>query len=155
MAMGALILVDLVIRATDLNSMYTDEGMFSRIEICRRVASIWNWSFHFGSGSWGYQAMLFGIAAVLAIALVLGFETRLAAISSWLMLVSLHHRVPPILSGADILLRMLLFWATFLPLDRAWSLHSLLQKQRGGTKGQNDEGRVLSVASGAILLQMA
>lgn len=148
MGIGVLLLVDLAIRATDLNVMYTDDGMFSRAEICRRATTIWNWSFHFGSGSAGYQAMLFGIAAVLALALLVGFETRLAVIGSWLMLVSIHHRVPPILSGAENLLRMLLFWAMFLPLARAWSV----DRWRAGGGAQ---GPVLSVASAAILLQMA
>jgi len=94
-AVAALLLIDLAIRAFDLNVMYTDDGMFSRAEICRRATTIWNWSFHFGGGSPGYQALLFGIAAALALALLLGFETRLAVIGSWLMLVSIHHRVPP------------------------------------------------------------
>jgi hypothetical protein len=53
MAMGALLLVDLAIRATDLRVMYTDAGMFPRAEICRLASNIWNWSFHFGSGSLG------------------------------------------------------------------------------------------------------
>src|SRR5689334_7578495 len=37
LALGALLLVDLAVRATDLNVMYTDDGMFSRAEICRRA----------------------------------------------------------------------------------------------------------------------
>ena len=155
MAVGALLLADLAIRATDLSGMYTDDGMFSRMEICRRVSTIWNWSFHFGSGSWGYQAALFGVAAILALALLVGFETRLAAIGSWLMLISLHHRAPPILSGADVLLRMLLFWAMFLPLERVWSLDRWLDGRRGRADLRGGERHVLSVASAAILLQMA
>src|SRR5207249_283346 len=122
MIMGALLLADLAVRATDLNAMYTDEGMFSRALISRLASSVWHWSFHFGGGSAAYQSMLFGIAAALAIALLIGFETRLATIGSWLMLVSIHHRVPPILSGAEILQRILLFWAMFLPLERVWSV---------------------------------
>jgi hypothetical protein len=149
-AMGALLLADLAIRATDLKAMYTDEGMFPRGEICFHYTTFWNWSFHFGSGSWAYQAMLFGIAAALALALLAGFETRLAAIGSWLMLISLQHRVPPIGSGADALLRMLLFWAMFLPLNRAWSLD-----RRRGSALHGGQAPVLSVASAAILLQMA
>ena len=155
MAMAALLLADLTIRATDLRAMYTDDGMFSRALICRLATTIWNWSFHFGSGSWGYQAMLFGIAAVLALALLVGFETRLATLGSWLMLVSLQHRVPPILSGAEILLRMLLFWAMFLPLGRVWSVDRWLDKRRGTVVIQDRQTQVLSVASAAILLQMA
>jgi hypothetical protein len=155
MAMGLLLLAELAIRATDLNVMYTDDGMFPRAEICRRATTIWNWSFHFASGSGGYQAMLFGLAAGLAMALLAGFETRLAAIGSWLMLVSLHHRVPPILSGAEILFRMLLFWAMFLPLERVWSLDGWLDQRRGRAAIPGDKAHVLSVASAAILLQMA
>jgi hypothetical protein len=155
MAIGALLLVDLAIRAGDLSAMYTDDGMFSRAEICRRATTVWNWSFHFGGGSWGYQAMLFGIAAALALALFAGFETRLVTIGSWLMLVSLHHRVPPILSGAEILLRMLLFWAMFLPLGRVWSVDRWMERRRGDVAAHGREAPVLSVATAAILLQMA
>ncbi|HXJ57285.1 MAG TPA: HTTM domain-containing protein [Verrucomicrobiae bacterium] len=154
MVLGVLLLADLFVRATDLDAMYTDDGMFSRAEICRRATSIWNWSFHFGGGSWGYQAMLFGIAAVLALALLGGFETRLVTIGSWLMLVSVHHRVPPILSGAENLLRMLLFWAMFLPLGRAWSLDGWLAQRRGQTLRKDEPSPVLSVATAAVLLQM-
>jgi hypothetical protein len=153
--MGALLLTDLAIRAQDLHAMYTDEGMFSRAEICRRATSLWNWSFHFGSGTWEYQAILFGVAGLLALALLVGFETRLSTVGSWLLLVSIQHRVPPILSGAEILMRMLLFWAMFLPLERAWSV----DRWRRGTGGvrnpiPNDCEPVLSVASAAILLQI-
>ena len=155
MAIAALLLTDLAIRATDLNAMYTDDGMFPRALICRLATSIWNWSFHFGGGSWGYQAMLFGVAAVLAMALFVGVESRIAAIGSWLMLVSLHHRVPAILSGAEILLRVLLFWAMFLPLERTWSVDRWLRKRRGDVATPGDPSPVLSVASAAILLQMA
>lgn len=150
---GAILLLDLATRASDLGAMYTDDGMFPRTVICHHYTSFWNWSFHFGSGMWQYQALLFGLAAVLALALTAGFETRFAVVGSWLMLVSLHNRVPPVLSGSDNLLRMLLFWAMFLPLGRVWSVDRRLEQRRG--IAATDQCPVLSVASGAILLQMA
>jgi hypothetical protein len=154
MAIAAILLTDLAIRATDLNVMYTDEGMFPRAEIRRLFASIWNWSFHLAGGTWEYQTILMGVAAVLALALMAGFKTRVAVIGSWLMLVSIHHRVPPIISGAEILLRMLLFWAMFLPLGRRWSLDAWLQRRRGIAPAHHAAEPVTSVASAAILLQM-
>jgi hypothetical protein len=154
-ATGLLLLADLAVRATDLSAMYTDDGMFPRAEICRRFTTIWNWSFHFGSGAAGYQAILFGLAAILALALLAGLETRLATIGSWLMLISIHHRVPPILSGAEILLRTLLLWGVFLPLERAWSVDGWLDKRRGRAAPPGGDSPVLSVASVAILSQMA
>jgi hypothetical protein len=151
---GAILLADLAIRATDLSAMYTDDGMFPR-EVIYRHTSTWNWSFHFGSGSLMQQAVLMAIAAGLAIALLVGYETRIAVVGSWLMLVSIQHRVPPINSGADVLLRMLLFWAMFLPLDRVWSLDRWLDKRRGTTDPDDGQSTVLSVASAAVLIQMA
>jgi hypothetical protein len=151
-AIGVLLLADVAIRAGDLNVMYTDEGMFPRAEIRRLATSVWNWSFHFASGAPSYQGVLLGIAACLALALVAGFGTRLAVVGSWLMLVSIHHRVPPILSGAEILLRVLLFWAMFLPLGRVWSVDHWRKKRRGDSGVQHNH--VLSAASAAILLQM-
>lgn len=150
-AAALLLLVDLGFRAADLRSMYSDDGMFPRSVVCHHYSTIWNWSFHFASGSSSYQAALFGVAACFALALLTGFKSRIAAIGSWLMLVSVQHRVPPILSGADVLLRMLLFWAMFLPLGRRWSVDAFWKDS------QPDEARdvpIRSIASAAILLQM-
>ncbi len=79
-AIGLLLLADLLVRATDLTAMYTDDGMFPRAVIHHHFTSIWIWSFHFGSGTWAFQAVLFGIAAVLALALLVGFKTVLRGI---------------------------------------------------------------------------
>jgi hypothetical protein len=154
-AMGLLLLADLLVRATDLTAMYTDDGMFPRAVIHHHFTSIWNWSFHLAGGSWGFQAVLFGTAAVLALALLVGFKTRWVVIGSWLMLLSVQNRVPPILYGGDHILRMLLFWAMFLPLERVWSLDSWLKSRRGSAMDASAWSPVLSVASAAILLQMA
>ena len=152
-AIGILLLVDLGIRAADVGALYSDDGMFSRMRICRHYTSFWNWSFHFGGGSSSYQAGLLALAAVFALALLVGFRTRLAAVASWILLVSLHNRVPPILSGADNLLRMLLFWGMFLPLGAMGSVDAWLARRNGIERSHVQ--RVLSVASAAILLQMA
>ena len=149
---GTLLLVDLAIRGADLNAMYTDEGIFSRSLICQYYTSEWNWSFHFGGGLWSFQAMLFGLAALFAIALLVGYETRLMTIASWLILLSLHNRLPPILNGADNLMRMLLFWAMLLPLGRVWSVDAW--RAGRGAAQPTTAGMELSIASAAILLQM-
>lgn len=151
---SALLLADLVTRVADLNAMYTDDGMFPRAEMHRRVTTVWNWSFHYVSGAAWFQGVLFGMAGVFALGLLLGFKTRVAAIGSWLMLVSVQHRVPAVLSGAEILLRMLVFWGMFLPLERMWSVDRWRTMRQTVPPAFMDNGPVLSVASAAILLQM-
>jgi hypothetical protein len=152
--LALLLLIDLAIRVTDLKAMYTDDGMFPRAEILQRITTVWNWSFHFASGAASYQAILFGIAGIFALAVAAGFATRIATIGSWLMLVSIHHRVPAVLSGAEILLRMLLFWAMFLPLGAAWSVDGWRAKRKGKVTA-HPGAFVLSIGSAAILLQVA
>jgi hypothetical protein len=157
-ALGCVVLVDLLIRASDLGAMYTDAGMFSRADILRRYTGDWVWSFHFGSGSWGYQAGLFTLAGLLGLGLVLGFETRWMTIGSWLLAVSVQNRVPPILNGGDGLMRMLLFWSMFLPLGRCWSVDAWRVGRAGGgeaTARDRVPGKVVSAGSAAILVQMA
>lgn len=150
-----LLLVDLAIRAGDLSAMYTDDGMFPRTEMSYRITSVWNWSFHFGGGSFEFAALLFVIAAGLGLSMLLGFQTRLATIGSWLMLVSIHHRALAILSEAEILLRMLLFWSMFLPLSRRWSVDGWLSRTPDDAVGSLKTTPVVSLATAAILLQMA
>ncbi len=151
-AIGALLLVDLIARFGDFAAMYADDSMFPR-SVISRYSNVWNWSFHFASGADTYQIALFGLAGILAFALLIGFETRIAVVGSWLMLVSLQHRVPPVLNGADTLLRMLLFWAMFLPLGRLWSADHWRAKRRNEAEGGSMQ--VVSIATAAILLQMA
>src|SRR5262245_64238108 len=101
------------------------------------------------SGVWEVQAILFVAAGVSALALLVGHRTRLATIASWLLFTSLNTRNPMVVLGADVLLRVVLFWAMFLPLgarysvDRAWL---------GATK--DSRPRVLSAATVAYLLQI-
>jgi hypothetical protein len=54
--------------------------------------------------------------------LLLGYQTRLMTLVSWLLLVSVQNRNPLIGQGGDDLLRMLLFWGLFLPWGRLYSL---------------------------------
>lgn len=153
-AMSLFLLFDLYVRATDLQAMYTDDGMFPRAMIKDFYPSAWNWSIHFLSGTATYEALLFAIAAAFAVALLIGYKTHWAVIGSWFLLVSLHNRVPPILNGSDNLAAVLMFWAMFLPLGRAWSVDGKLEKRRSNVIRQSLDP-VLSVASAAILLQMA
>jgi hypothetical protein len=57
------------------------------------------------------------LAAVAATALVFGYRTKVALFASWLLLLSLHGRFPLLTQGGDALLRCMLLWSLFLPLE--------------------------------------
>ncbi|MDY6766007.1 MAG: HTTM domain-containing protein [Candidatus Nanohaloarchaea archaeon] len=142
--LGLLLLVDLALRARDLTAFYTDNGVLPRTALISQFGEPWQWSLHLVHGSAAAQAVLFTAAGVAAVALTVGYRTRLATVVSWLLLVSLHHRNPVVLNGGDDLLGLLLFWSMFLPLGARWAVDS-----RSGASGDS----VVSVATAALLLQ--
>jgi hypothetical protein len=148
-ALGALVVADLVTRAADLEAHYSDAGVLPRDAFRRLFAlSDWHWSLHMSTGSVAGEGALFVTGLAAACALVVGYRTRLATAVTWFLTVSLQARNPMILYGADQLIRMLLFWSLFLPLGAAWSVDRVR-----GAAPQDPPRRHLSMATAALLLQ--
>jgi hypothetical protein len=156
--LGLYLLVDLLDRVPDLTAHYTDAGVLPR----SALGPPWCLALHRLSGELWWQACLFVVAGVLAVAVLVGYRTRPATLLSWLMLLSLHDRNSDILQGGDQLFRLILFWGFFLPLGARWSLdHWLAERSRkqalsplspGGERGANN--LVVSGPTVAYLLQI-
>jgi len=68
--------------------------------------------------------LLFTINAVIALAFTFGYKTKINTILVWFFLVSLHNRNIYVLNGGDVELRILMFFAMFLPLGARYSIDS-------------------------------
>lgn len=148
-ALGLLLLADAATRMQDLRGHYTDAGIWPRALAKQELATrTWYFSVHLLGGSEAFAAALFGLAAVFALALALGFRTRMAAVFSWVLLVSLHTRNQAVLNSGDTLLALFLFWGMMLPLGARWSLDA---RKRGAPAA----GAVLTAAGAALLGQVA
>ena len=152
-SVGLLVLADLAIRAGHLTAFYTDAGAMPRALVGDLYPGLAALSLHALSGAAWFQAVLFALAGLAAVALALGYRTRLATAASLVLLVSLHARNPLVLNAGDSVLRRLLFWGLFLPLGGRWSVDAL---RREGTSASRDGPvhRVASVASAALLVQV-
>lgn len=150
-AIALVILFDLGVRAQDLTTFYTDHGVLPRAAVIAHTTNTWAFSLHFLSGTVLYQMVLFTIAAVFASWLLVGYRTRLATVASWVLLVSLQNRNPPVLHGGDQLLRLLLFWGMFLPLGIRFSLDRARDVGDGEHAGERP---ILSPGSIGLLAQM-
>jgi hypothetical protein len=143
--LGLVLLIDLASRANHFRAGYTDAGAVPRDLLdpwlTETIAPL-----HLLSGGFAWPALLFGLALVSALMLVLGVRARLAAVVSWLLLVSLQVRNPFVLNFGDDILRLCLFWALFLPLDRRAAL--------GRERVPGTAGVECSLASAAFLLQV-
>ena len=149
--LALVLLGDLYMRSWDLRAFYTDFGVLPRSALIERFSDRWIISLHLMSGQWQVQALLFVIAAGFALMMLFGWRTRLATIASWVMLASLHNRNPAVLQGGDTLLRMLVFWAMFLPLGAVYSVDSGLDPDQERPKPL----RIFSAGSVGLMLQIA
>src|SRR5215213_10452564 len=123
-------------RATDLTAHYTDEGVLPRTALLEEVLSPWAFSLNLMNGEPFFQVLLFGVAALAALGLLIGYRTSLMTVVVWVLLLSIQWR-NPLVTGADgPLLRLLLFWAIFLPLGAYWSVDRALKdaSQRFSTR---------------------
>lgn len=146
--LALIVIADLTIRFGDLTAHYTDAGVLPRAVLSQQLLKPWYWSVHLLSGQPIVQAILFLLAGLIALALLVGYHTRLAAIASWALVVSLHNRNPTLIFAADDVLRALLFWAMFLPLGACYSIDSALN-----TSAQKLPKRILSAATLALTVQ--
>jgi len=144
---GTILIVDLALRANHLRAAYTDAGAVPRALldpwVTETIAPL-----HLLSGSFAWAAFLFGVAWLAALGLTLGWHTRISAVVSWLLLLSLQVRNPFVLNFGDQILRVCLFWALFLPLGQCGSLDAARARRAVSAKP------VCSVASAAFLLQV-
>ena len=102
------------------------------------------WSLHLLSESNTYQTSLFILQAIAACFLLVGYHSRIAAGICWILFASVLARVPPLLTGGDMLLCSLLFFLTLLPCSKCLSVHSRFKAPSGS---------VYSFATAALLLQ--
>lgn len=124
-AYGLLILIDLAIRSRSFRAHYTNSGVFPLTTAFQMGLQPTDISLHVLNGSDFYQAVLFLIHALAAGLLVIGWRTRAMTVICFVMAVSLQHRNFLILNGGDNWMRIILFWAIFLPWGDRWSIDSL------------------------------
>jgi len=156
--LALLILTDLILRGQAISFFYTDAGVLPRstwIDVHHK----WYVSLHAASGEYWWQAILFILAGLFAIALLIGYRTRLMTILSWILLASLMNRNEMVLQGGDILLVVMCFWGIFLPLGAKWSIDAALQPEHQRNPNQlrhqpGDPQLYFSIATVAVIFQV-
>jgi predicted DCC family thiol-disulfide oxidoreductase YuxK len=129
----------------DIGAFYSDQGVLPRADAFGFL-SPGAISLYFINGTPFFADLLFGLNAAAALALLVGYRSRLAAFLCWVLYLSLVNRNEMIIHGGDTLLSLLLFWAMFLPLGVAFSVDSALLSERA-------QPSCLSIATIGLLLQ--
>ena len=129
-AFGTVILLDLLARVPEIRDFYTDDGILPRVLMFQRMRSLGAYSLQFVSGEWVVQLAIFLVMIAVTICFIVGYRTRASAVLGWLLIMSMQGRNPFVLHGGDDVIRILLFWCIFAPLNGRWSVDAALNKDR-------------------------
>lgn len=108
----------------------------------------WRFTLHTLSGEAAWPLALSLLTVAAGLALLLGWRTRLSTLAAWLLIISVQARNTLVLYGFDGVLRVLLFWALFLPLAG----HLSLDRRAGRARAS---GPVLTLGSVGLVVQLA
>ncbi len=144
--LAVILLLDLIFRAPWIEAHYTDAGVLPLAALYKHYWVSTNWSIHALSPDAPLQYWLFGIQAAFTVAMLVGWNTRVANIGVWVLLTSLQTRNQLVLQGGDDLLRMLVFWSIFLPMGARWALDA---------RGKDDlKANTFSIGTVALMCQI-
>ena len=128
---GAIAFASALAVAPDWLVWFGPEGFFSTAKGVKGVSGagidLLTWLPPTDAAAWAF----WGVHAACALALLLGFGTRLAALGCFLTLASMHNHAPLLIGGGDKLLRMMALWLAFSQAGAAYSVDRWLRIRRG------------------------
>lgn len=139
MALGLNLIIDIHSRIPDFVADYTDFGILPRSAIPNLFHGTLQFNLYSLFGSAFPLAIFFGVAYLAGFALVFGYRPRLATLIGYLHLIATQNRNHLIGTSGDVVLRLLFFWALFLPLSN----------------DKRSKKPFLSMATAALFIQIA
>lgn len=119
--LGVALLCDTLHKLAWAREFYSDWGIMPRSYWLDTFMNPYKFSFHLAMGTTWFQVALILLQAICFGFFTLGIRTNLFGILGLILLNSLQARNNEILSCADELLRLALFWSLFLPLTSFFS----------------------------------
>lgn len=127
--LGFLIFIDAIMRFPHLDAFYSDGGVFPRVDALKMVHP-WSYSLNFMSGETFFAVFLCLLYMVAGFFLMIGLKTKWSRLLSFILAVSFHNRNFLIESAGYDILRVVLFFSLFLPLNHTFSIDSALLKNK-------------------------
>jgi len=143
-------------RLSDVKIFLSGEGVLPRVDLCStsncyNVYELTNvegsFSLNLINDSVFFQTLLLVVLILLGINLILGYKSRFTLLMIWILTVSMQNLNPAVLQGGDVVIRMTMFFAIFLPIGDRFSIDSLRAKSI-------EPNRIGNVATAAYILQI-
>lgn len=148
-AMGLCMCSDLATKLFFARDFYSDWGLMPRTYWVSNYMNNSKISLMLANGEAWFQYAFLLVALICAILFTVGYKTRFFQVITVILLGSIQSRNYLLLSAADDLLRLSLFWSLLLPLDRYYSVANPTL-----TTPPQTETNYRSIAGGLFVLQL-
>ncbi len=122
-----LLIYDLWRRVGGIPTWYTNEGLLPNHAVLWRPDGDYIFSFFLAASTRAEVAVLFVMVAIVYLCFLVGWQTRLFHILSFICLVSVHSRGTFLENGGDVALNLLCAWTLFLPMGARFSVDALIK----------------------------
>lgn len=150
-ALGLVLVADLLLRSRDLRAFYTDSGVLPRSTLAELYPIFARISPYAISGEAWAVMLLFALTGVVAAALTVGYRTRLATALSLALLLSVQARNPLVLNAGDTLLWQLLALGLLCPLGDRWSVDAVRRDASTEASSRSTGNRLTGPVSALLL----
>ena len=133
----------------NITAFFTDEGILPRR--AQALSDGDRLSLLNLSGDWWFVAIIWLVSCVVALALTLGWHTRVMSLLAFVLVSSFSWRDPLILDGSDLVFRLVPLWLAFTPAGDRWSIDAL-RRDASVTRGWALPIRILELQIAWIYL---
>jgi hypothetical protein len=134
----------------NLTAFFTDEGILPRRELA--LSDPDRLSLLNLSGDWWLVAIVWSISCLVALALTLGWRTRLMCLLAFALVSSFSWRNPLILDGSDLVFRFVPLWLGFTSAGDRWSIDAQRRSDGAAVRGWAFPIRILELQIAWIYL---
>jgi len=121
---GFVMLIDLSIRLSDFKAFYTNQGLLPFEYFTQFFSKYYFIPIYQLNDAPTFVAICFALQIIAVLCFVIGYRTKLFQVILLIFYISLHMRNPYVLQGGDDLLRAMLLFSLFLPLNAVWAVQT-------------------------------
>lgn len=134
----------------NLNAFFTDEGIFPRRQLIAFFPE--RLSLLTVVGEWWQVVIVWAAGCAVALALTVGWRTRLMSFLAFVLIVSFQWRNSLMLDGSDIVFRFIPLWLMFTQAGGLWSIDALRLGRHASGQGWALPVRILELQIAWIYL---
>lgn len=129
-ATGAMLTYTHLVWMSQSANFFGESAWLDQEAVNSLVGSNMHWTPFWLAESTGTLWLLHGFTLAVCVALMVGFQTRVASVCAWFMTISYAHRLPTALYGLDQINGFLSMYLMFGDSGARYSIDALLKKRR-------------------------